>query len=157
MVRQRMEILTRKIRVSAYYGDQSIGGVLMEKKELIKKALEAQKKAYVPYSKFKVGAALVAEDGKIYTGCNIENAAYSVSICAERTAIFKAISEGNRKIKIIAVVANSDFTYPCGVCRQAINEFGKNATIIVAKSEDEYKEYKLDDLLPHSFGSDDLK
>lgn len=129
----------------------------MENKELIKMALQAQKKAYVPYSKFKVGAALIAEDGEIYTGCNIENAAYSPSVCAERTAIFKAISEGNRKIKTIAVVANSNYTHPCGVCRQVIREFGKDATIIVAKSENEYKEYKIDDLLPHSFNPDDLK
>lgn len=129
----------------------------MEKKELIKKALEAQQKAYVPYSKFKVGAALIAEDGKIFTGCNIENAAYSPSVCAERTAIFKAVSEGNRKIKAIAVVADSDYTYPCGVCRQVIREFGRDAIVIIAKSEDEYKEYKLDELLPHGFGPENLK
>ncbi|NLJ98251.1 MAG: cytidine deaminase [Tissierellia bacterium] len=129
----------------------------MEKKELIKKALEAQQKAYVPYSKFKVGAALIAEDGKVFTGCNIENAAYSPSVCAERTAIFKAVSEGNRKIKAIAVVADSDYTYPCGVCRQVIREFGRDAIVIIAKSEDEYKEYKLDELLPHGFGPENLK
>ena len=120
----------------------------MDKKELIRKAIEAQQKAYVPYSKFKVGAALVTEEGDVYTGCNIEIASYSPTICAERTAIFKAISEGAKKIKTIAVVGDSDFTYPCGVCRQVIREFGKDATIIVANSEEDYKEYKLEDLLP---------
>lgn len=128
----------------------------MDKIELIKKALEVQKKAYVPYSNFHVGAALITEDGEIFTGCNIEIASYSPTLCAERTAIFKAISEGYRKIKAIAVVGDADFTYPCGVCRQVIREFGKDATIIIANSEDEYREYKLDDLLPHSFGPEDL-
>jgi cytidine deaminase len=129
----------------------------MDKKELIKKALKAQQKAYVPYSKFKVGAALLTEDGEVFTGCNIEIASYSPTICAERTAIFKAVSEGHKKIKAIAIVGDSDFTYPCGVCRQVIREFGKNAIIIVANSEEDYKEYKLDDLLPYSFGPEDLK
>jgi cytidine deaminase len=129
----------------------------MEKKELIRKALEAQQKAYVPYSKFRVGAAVLTEDGEVFTGCNIEIASYSPTICAERTAIFKAVSEGHTKIKAIAVVGDSDFTYPCGVCRQVIREFGKDAAIIVANSEDDYKEYKLGDLLPHSFGPEDLK
>ncbi|CCQ97376.1 Cytidine deaminase [[Clostridium] ultunense Esp] len=129
----------------------------MDKQYLIKKALEAQEKAYVPYSNFKVGAALLTEDGELYTGCNIEIASYSPTLCAERTAIFKAVSEGHKKIKIIAVVGDSDFTYPCGVCRQVIREFGKDATIIVANSEEDYREYKLDDLLPHSFGPEDLE
>lgn len=129
----------------------------MDKKELIKKALEAQKKAYVPYSNFHVGAALVTEDGEIFTGCNIEISSYSPTLCAERTAIFKAVSEGHKKIKAIAVVGDADFTYPCGVCRQVIREFGKDATIIVANSEDDYREYKLEELLPHSFGPEDLE
>ncbi|HSH36318.1 cytidine deaminase [Schnuerera sp.] len=128
----------------------------MEKKQLIKKALEAQKKAYVPYSKFRVGAALLTEDGEVYTGCNIEIASYSPTLCAERTAIFKAVSEGHRNIKTIAIVGDSDYTYPCGVCRQVIREFGKDATIIIANTEEDFKEYKLDELLPYSFGPEDL-
>jgi cytidine deaminase len=124
---------------------------------LIKKALEVKKRAYVPYSNFRVGAALLTEDGEIYTGCNIEISSYSPTLCAERTAIFKAVSEGHRKIKAIAVVGDSHFTYPCGVCRQVIREFGKDATIIVANSEDDYRIYKLEDLLPHSFGPEDLQ
>lgn len=129
----------------------------MENRELIGKALEAQKQAYVPYSEFHVGAALITEDDKIFTGCNIEIASYSPTICAERTAIFKAVSEGSKKIKKIAIVGDADFTYPCGVCRQVIREFGKDATIIIANSEDEYREYKLEELLPHSFGPEDLE
>lgn len=129
----------------------------MYKKELIRKALEAQKKAYVPYSKFPVGAAIITEDDEIFTGCNIENASYTPTICAERTAIFKAISEGHRKIKTIAIVGDGNFTYPCGVCRQVIREFGKDSTVIIANSEDEYREYKLNELLPHSFGPEDLE
>ncbi|NLJ77996.1 MAG: cytidine deaminase [Tissierellia bacterium] len=129
----------------------------MDRQELIRNALEAKQGSYSPYSKFKVGAALLTEDGRIFTGCNIENAAYSASICAERTAVFKAISEGSRGIEAMAIVGDSDYTYPCGVCRQVIREFGKNAIIIVANSEDDYREYELEDLLPNSFGPEHLK
>jgi cytidine deaminase len=130
----------------------------MDTKQLIKKALEAQDKAYVPYSGFKVGAALLTKSGNIYTGCNIESASYTPTICAERTAISKAVSEGEQDIEAIAVVGNPEqFTYPCGVCRQVIREFGRDATIIIAKNENEYKMYKLDELLPYSFGPEDLE
>lgn len=130
----------------------------MDTKQLIKKALEAQEKAYVPYSGFKVGAALLTKSGNIYTGCNIESASYTPTICAERTAISKAVSEGEQDIEAIAVVGNPEqFTYPCGVCRQVIREFGRDATIIIAKNENEYKMYKLDELLPYSFGPEDLE
>ena len=129
----------------------------MDEKKLIRKALDAKEKAYVPYSNFRVGAAILMENGEIYTGCNIEIASYSPTICAERTAIFKAISDGQRKIKAIAVVGDSKYTYPCGVCRQVIREFGKDAIIIVANSEEDYKKYTLNDLLPYSSGPEDLK
>ena len=129
----------------------------MNDKELIKKAIKAQEKSYSPYSNFSVGSALITEDNQLFTGCNIEIASYSPTICAERTAIFKAISEGYRKIKSIAIVGDSDFTYPCGVCRQVIREFGKDATVIIAKSVDEYRKYKLEELLPYSFGPEDLR
>lgn len=128
----------------------------MDKKGLIKKALEAKEKAYVPYSNFSVGAAVLTESNEVYTGCNIEIASYSPTLCAERTAIFKAVSEGELKVKAIAVVGDTKYTYPCGVCRQVIREFGKDALIIVANSEDDYKEYTLDELLPYSFGPEDL-
>ncbi len=123
--------------------------------ELIKKALEGKEMAYTPYSNFNVGAAVLA-GGKIYTGCNIEVASYSPTICAERTAIFKAISEGHRKIDKIAVVGDNIDTFPCGVCRQVIREFGKNAEIIIANSVDDYKIFTMDEILPYSFGPDDL-
>ncbi len=129
----------------------------MNIKELINSALEAREKAYVPYSDFKVGAALLSKSGNIYSGCNIESASFTPTICAERTAISKAVSEGDREIVAIAVVGNpEEYTYPCGVCRQVIREFSKDVTIIIAKNEDDYKLYKLSDLLPHSFGPEDL-
>ncbi|MTI66001.1 MAG: cytidine deaminase [Firmicutes bacterium] len=128
----------------------------MNKKLLVKKAIESKDNAYVPYSNFHVGAAVMTEKGNIYTGCNIESAAYTPTICAERTAIFKAVSEGEKNIIAIAITGDSEYTYPCGVCRQVIREFGRNAKIYIVKSEKEYREYTIDDLLPHSFGPEDL-
>ncbi|MGN9164620.1 cytidine deaminase [Tissierellaceae bacterium HCP3S3_D8] len=129
----------------------------MNKTQLIEMALKAQKKAYVPYSNFHVGATVLMKDGSIYTGCNIEVSSYSPTICAERTAIFKAVSEGSREIDTIVIVGDADPTYPCGVCRQVIREFGRDAKIIIASSVDRYREYTIDDLLPHSFGPEDLE
>lgn len=125
--------------------------------QLIQKAYEAMAFSYSPYSNFKVGAALLTESGKVYTGCNIEIASYGATNCAERTAIFKAISEGEKVFKAIAVVSSSsDYTFPCGICRQVIVEFGKDIDIIVAKDYD-YEVYKIDALLPKSFTQIDLK
>ena len=129
----------------------------MENEALIEKALEAKKNAYVPYSNFHVGAAVLMDDGSIYTGCNIENASYTPTICAERTAIFKAVSDGRMQIDKIAIVGDANPTYPCGVCRQVIREFGRDSKIIIANSVDDYKIYDLEDLLPYSFGPEDLK
>ena len=133
----------------------------MNRKETIQKliaaAKEAQQGAYVPYSGYAVGAALLADDGKMYTGCNIENASYTPTVCAERVAVFKAISEGAKRVKIIAVVAGEDMGYPCGVCRQVLREFGEDATIVVAKDEENYHVHTLDELLPHSFGPENVK
>lgn len=128
----------------------------MDYEFLIEKAIEAREFAYVPYSNFKVGAAIETVSGKIYTGCNIENASYTPTNCAERTAIFKAVSEGHREIVKIAIVGNRD-TYPCGVCRQVMMEFAQNAEIIIANSTEDYKIYTLEELLPHGFGPRDLK
>jgi cytidine deaminase len=126
-------------------------------KELIAKAIEAREKAYVPYSNFLVGAAVKTKEGKIFTGCNIESASFTPTICAERTALSKAISEGYKEIEAIAVVGSfEEYTFPCGVCRQFIVEFGKDIKIIVAKNTDEYKIYQISDLLPHSFGPEDI-
>lgn len=130
---------------------------IMNNKEIIKLALKAKQKAYVPYSNFHVGAAVLMDDGNVYTGCNIEIASYSPTICAERTAIFKAVSEGSREIKTIAIVGDADPTFPCGVCRQVIREFGKDSKIIIANSEEDYKEYTVDEILPYSFGPEDLE
>ncbi|MDK2919917.1 MAG: cytidine deaminase [Candidatus Petromonas sp.] len=129
----------------------------MKYKELIKRALEARKNAYVPYSKFSVGAAALMRNGKVYTGCNIECASFGGTNCAERTAIFKAISEGDKDIEAIAVVGDTeDYTFPCGICRQVIMEFGRDIKIIVAKDEDNYQVYTISDLLPSAFTADDL-
>jgi len=125
-------------------------------KKLIKKALEAKKMAYVPYSNFHVGAALLANDGTIITGCNIESASYTPTICAERTAISKAVSEGYKEFVAICVVGDNPKTFPCGVCRQTLREFSKDLDVIIANDENDYDIYTLNELLPHSFGPEDL-
>ena len=130
---------------------------------LIKEAIEARKMAYTPYSHFKVGAALLTADGKIYRGCNIENAAYPATNCAERTAIFKAVSEGERDFTAIALCGGlngvvKDYCAPCGVCRQVMREFCKpDFKIILVKSEEEWKIYTLSQLLPEGFGPENLE
>lgn len=130
----------------------------MDNKELVKLAIEARKKSYSPYSNFKVGAAILTKSGKVFTGCNIESAAYSPTSCAERTAIVKSVSEGYLDIDKIAVVGSEEkISYPCGVCRQFLREFGNDITVICAKNEDEFYVYKLDELLPNSFGPEDLQ
>ncbi|SNS92028.1 cytidine deaminase [Anaerovirgula multivorans] len=130
----------------------------MEYKELIKIAKLAQEKAYVPYSNFPVGAALLTKTGKVYTGCNIECASYGGTNCAERTAIFKAVSEGEREIEAIAVVGDpNQYTFPCGICRQVIVEYGKKIKLIIGKTEDDYQVFTIEDLLPHSFTPEDLE
>jgi len=130
---------------------------IMTYDQLIKKAYEAMAFSYSPYSNFKVGAALLTDSDKVYTGCNVEIASFGATNCAERTAIFKAVSEGEKSFKAIAVVSSSnDYTFPCGICRQVIVEFGKDIDIIVAKDYD-YVVYKIDDLLPKSFTQIDLK
>ncbi|WP_368488500.1 cytidine deaminase [Clostridium sp. BJN0013] len=125
----------------------------MDYKKLISEAVAAKKLAYAPYSKFKVGAAVLTGDGSLYTGCNIENASYGATNCAERTAIFKAISEGHGDLKAIAIVgSNKDYTYPCGICRQVISEFAqKDMEIILVKNENEYIVKKLEEILPYAF------
>ena len=134
-------------------------------KTLIKKAIEAREKSYCPYSGFAVGAALQTKEGKIYQGCNIENAAYTPTNCAERTAFFKAVSEGERSFTAIAVVGGPegasefDWCAPCGVCRQVMKEFCQDDRfqIILARSVKEYKVYTLAELLPMGFGPDNLQ
>ena len=139
----------------------------MTDRELVAEAIEARKKSYSPYSGSMVGAALLTEDGKVYRGCNIENAAYSPTNCAERTAFFKAVSEGEKNFSAIAVIGGHKdarpeefgYFYPCGVCRQVMMEFCKpdDFRIITARSENDFKVQKLKDLLPDGFGPSDLE
>lgn len=126
--------------------------------ELIEKAKEAARASYSPYSGFTVGAALITKDGKLYLGCNIESASYSPTCCAERTAFFKAVSEGEREFSKIAIVGGkeldfTDFCPPCGVCRQVMKEFcGEDFTVILGKNGEEVKTLTLGELLPFGFG-----
>ena len=130
----------------------------MNTKLLAEKAKEAKLKALPTYSNFYVGAALITEDDKIYTGCNIESSSYSLTICAERTAIFKAISEGERKFKAIAVACDTeDFISPCGACRQVISDLCGDIDIIMVNSKNEIKVMKTSELLPLAFSDKDLK
>lgn len=132
--------------------------------ELISAAMAQLERAYAPYSHFKVGAALLTEEGRIYTGCNIENAAYTPTNCGERTAFFKAVSEGERSFRAICIVGGmdgvpTDYTAPCGVCRQVMMEFcsPEEFEIILASGAEDYQVYKLKDLLPRGFGPGNLE
>lgn len=130
----------------------------MESKMLVQLAAEAMENAYAPYSNFRVGAALLTKNGKVYTGCNIENASYGATNCAERTAIFKAVSEGEREFEAIAIIADTDkFAYPCGICRQVMLEFSRDLKLYVSNRNGEYKEYTIDELLPGGFTGDDMR
>ena len=135
----------------------------MRTEELIEKAFEAREASYSPYSKYKVGAALLTKDGKVYKGCNIENASYTPTNCAERTAFFKAVSEGEREFEAIAIVGGydgspEDYAYPCGVCRQVMMEFcdPKSFHVITAVSRDKYIDKTLEEMLPYGFGPSSL-
>ena len=122
---------------------------------LYQQAIKAMDNSYTPYSNYKVGAALLTRSGKVYLGCNIENASYTPSVCGERTAIFKAVSEGERDFVAIAVVTVNAGA-PCGVCRQVMREFAPNLTVIIGNTEGQYKVLTLPDLLPYSFGPENL-
>ena len=126
---------------------------------LVEKAYTAKQYAYAPYSGFHVGAALLCGDGTIFTGCNIENAAYSPANCAERTAVFKAVSEGYRSFLAIAVAGSSgEYLAPCGVCRQVLMEFcdPDSFLVILAKNQTQYQSFRLGELFPHAFSKTDL-
>ncbi|MDU9692851.1 cytidine deaminase [Priestia aryabhattai] len=130
----------------------------MDKTGLIDEAKKAREMAYVPYSKFKVGAALLTKDGKVYRGCNIENAAYSMCNCAERTALFKAYPEGDKEYAALAVVADTDRPVsPCGACRQVISELcPKEMKVILTNLKNDIQELTVEELLPGAFSSEDL-
>ena len=134
----------------------------MQYQDLIQAALEAREMAYVPYSHYTVGAALLTAEGETYQGGNIENASYGATNCAERTAIFKAVSEGRRSFLAIAIAGGMEgkepVAYPCGICRQVMQEFaGEDFRIIVARSVSDYKIYRLEELLPHGFGGGSIQ
>lgn len=131
----------------------------MTDRELVELAFSMLEYAYVPYSRFPVGAALECADGTIYTGCNVENAAFGSSICAERTALVKAISEGHRDFVRIAVVGKGeDYCWPCGACRQMLYEFAPNLTVLVSNGAHEFVRVNLGkDLMPHGFGPNNLE
>lgn len=136
----------------------------MRYEELVELALEAREMAYAPYSRFKVGAALLGKNDVVYKGCNVENASYPATNCAERTAIFHAVSTGQKAFEAIAIVGGKedakelDLCAPCGICRQVLREFCEpdKFEVILAKNKDDYKVFKLEELLPMSFGPEDL-
>lgn len=137
----------------------------MEKRrELAEAALKMRQYAYAPYSGYTVGAAILTADGRIYEGCNIENASYGATNCAERTAFFKAVSQGERRFKMIAIAGGrkgeepSDYAYPCGICRQVMQEFcGDDFKIMVVKSAADYRIFTLAELLPCGFGGESIR
>ncbi|XP_070757971.1 cytidine deaminase b [Enoplosus armatus] len=126
--------------------------------KLIHQSQEAKKQAYCPYSKFRVGAALLTTDNRVFTGCNVENACYNLGVCAERNAISKAVSEGYRRFRAIAIASDltDQFISPCGGCRQFMREFGSNLDVYLSKPDGSYQKMTVDELLPVSFGPEDL-
>ena len=138
----------------------------MDHKALIEAALDARSRSYSPYSGYRVGAAILCSDGTIVTGANIENASYGATVCAERCAAFSAVASGKKRFTAIAIAGGAgsesdrtdDYAFPCGICRQVLREFTDpdSFTVIVAKSTEDYKEYTLAQLLPESFGPDNL-
>ena len=131
----------------------------MTDRELVQKAMEMQKFAYCPYSKFPVGAALLCADGCVFPGCNVESAAYGSTICAERTALLKAVREGHREDWSAIAVAGKgmEFCWPCGSCRQMLYEFAPDLRVLAVRGDGEFEEAKLSDLLPRGFGAGHLK
>ena len=129
----------------------------MDDMTLLRMAHDAMKNAYVPYSNFPVGAALLCEDGSVYTGCNVEGASYGNAICAERTALCKAVSEGKRRFDTLAVTANTeDFCTPCGICRQMLYEFSPDLRVLCGSCDGSHTVHSLKELLPCAFSAKDL-
>ncbi len=124
--------------------------------DLVQQALEVRERAYAPYSGYKVGAALLATSGKVYTGCNVENAVYPLTLCAERVAVVRAVSEGDRDFIAIAV-ATAGGGSPCGACRQVLREFGEQIVVLIADRTGNYRQTTVAALLPDSFGAEDLE
>ncbi|MGB9593801.1 MAG: cytidine deaminase [Anaerolineae bacterium] len=129
---------------------------MVDDKDLVRAALEAREKAYAPYSKYRVGAALLTRSGRVFTGANVENASYGLSVCAERVAAFNAVAEGEREFEAIAV-ATGNGVLPCGACRQVLAEFAPDMRVIVADADGNTRTYRLSDLLPGRFTRSDLE
>ncbi|XP_010754014.3 cytidine deaminase b [Larimichthys crocea] len=145
------EVMHIKDRGSRHLSQETV-------KKLIHRSQEAKKQAYSPYSKFRVGAAILTTDNCVFTGCNVENACYNLGVCAERNAISKAVSEGYRNFTAIAIASDLDdqFISPCGGCRQFMREFGPNWDVYLSKPDGSYLKMTVDELLPTSFGPEDL-
>jgi len=125
----------------------------MTDRELVLIALEMRNRAHAPYSEFRVGAALLCRDGRVYRGCNVENSSFGATICAERTAAVSAVAAGNLEFEKIAVAGSGpEYCVPCGICRQFLHDFSKDLVFLCADSEGNYKEYRFEDLLPNAFG-----
>lgn len=130
------------------------GEQLADERKLIQRAKEAREKAYAPYSKFKVGAAILTQEGEVYAGANVESASYGLTACAERVALYRAVVSGERDFKKIVIVADTkEPITPCGLCRQVLSEFGENLEVICANLQGKVKRFKLKELLPYSFKS----
>lgn len=129
---------------------------MISDEQLVAMAAEAMEKAYAPYSNYKVGACLLSEDGRTFTGCNIENASFGATICAERAAVCKAVSEGARRFTAIAVVGSASYAWPCGICRQVLNEFSDHLRVIAGHAGHGYEAMELKELLPKGFGPESL-
>jgi len=130
---------------------------LIDRDELLKMAVKARNNAYAPYSHFKVGATILTKNGKVYSGCNIENSSYGASICAERVALFKAVSEGEKEFLAIAIATDTKKpVMPCGICRQVLSEFAPNLKIYAINIDGKVKEALLDQILPDAFTKEDL-
>lgn len=131
----------------------------MDYKNLVKTALDYRERAYAPYSNFKVGAAVLFESGNVYGGCNIENASFGATNCAERTAIFTGVASGETKIKVIAIAGSSEeYTYPCGICRQVLCEFADgDAAVILVKNEDDYIVKTMEEVMPGAFRKENIR
>ena len=131
---------------------------MVSAQELVGMAMKAKENAYVPYSKFRVGAAVLTTDGKVFTGCNVENASYGATNCAERTAVFKAVSEGYKEFQAIAINTDAEHpTFPCGICRQVIVEFSKDLKVYVSNRSGDYEEYNIGQLIPGAFTNKDME
>ena len=130
---------------------------MMTDRELVRTAMDMLERSYSPYSHFPVGAALLCADGSVFTGCNVENAAYNCGICAERTAVVKAVSEGHRDFVKLAVAAKTrDYCWPCGECRQVLREFAPNLELLCVNAAGDWRSVTLPQMLPHSFGPEHL-